>query len=172
MLHGAGGSGERSIDTVRAAAERLGFIVLAPSSRLASWDIISSRDYGPDVSAIDATLEQLFTEYRIDPERVAVGGFSDGASYALSLGLTNGSLFRRIIAFSPGFMNPSRAEGKPDIFISHGVADRVLPIDICSRTIVPRLERAGYKVDYVEFDGGHTVPPDLAHRAYQALAKD
>lgn len=31
-------------------------------------------------------------------------GFSDGASYALSLGLPNGNLFSHIVAFSPGFM--------------------------------------------------------------------
>ncbi len=31
-------------------------------------------------------------------------GFSDGASYALSLGVPNGDLFTHIVAFSPGFM--------------------------------------------------------------------
>jgi phospholipase/carboxylesterase len=35
---------------------------------------------------------------------VALGGFSDGASYALSLDLTNGDLFASLIAFSPGFI--------------------------------------------------------------------
>jgi phospholipase/carboxylesterase len=171
MLHGAGGSGRHSIDLVKAEADRLGIIVLAPSSSAASWDIISARRYGADVAAIDAALTTVFRDYAIDPSRVAIGGFSDGASYALSLGLANGSLFRRIIAFSPGFMQPGRTEGKPAIFISHGIADRVLPIDVCSRRMVPLLKRAGYDVDYVEFPGGHTVPPDLARRAYEAFAQ-
>ena len=30
--------------------------------------------------------------HAVDPARIAVAGFSDGASYALSLGLTNGTL--------------------------------------------------------------------------------
>ncbi|MDP8914653.1 MAG: phospholipase [Pseudomonadota bacterium] len=169
MLHGAGGSGQHGIDLVTRHADRLGLIVLAPSSRAQSWDMISNRSYGADVGPLDAALADVFNQYAVDPERVAVGGFSDGASYALSLGLINGDLFRRIIAFSPGFMKPMRAEGRPAIFISHGVRDQVLPIDICSRRLVPALRKGGYEVDYVEFQGGHTVPGDLARRAYEAL---
>ena len=133
--------------------------------------MISNRSYGADVAPLDESLAEVFAHYAVDPERVAVGGFSDGASYALSLGLINGSLFRRIIAFSPGFMKPSRVEGRPAIFISHGVQDQVLPIEVCSRRLVPALRKSGYEVDYVEFRGGHTVPEDLARRAYEALVR-
>ncbi len=170
MLHGAGGSGQHSMELVTEYAERLGFIVLAPSSRAPSWDIISAQSYGADVAPLDAALNRVFGEYAVDPKRVAVAGFSDGASYALSLGIINGALFSDIIAFSPGFMAPTRSEGRPRIFISHGVQDRVLPIDVCSRRLVPRLKAGGYKVDYREFPGGHTVPPDLARAAYQGFA--
>src|SRR6202030_4387442 len=52
------------------------------------------------------------------------------------------------------------------IYISHGTADTVLPIDRCSRRIVPALRAAGYEVTYEEFDGGHTVPPATADRAF------
>jgi predicted esterase len=34
---------------------------------------------------------------------LAVSGFSDGASYALSIGPANGDLFTHVMAFSPGF---------------------------------------------------------------------
>jgi phospholipase/carboxylesterase len=166
MLHGAGGTAQHSIDLARRHADRLGFIVYAPTSAAATWDIISGRSYGPDVATIDRALGAVFAGYAIDPKRVAVAGFSDGASYALSLGLTNGGLFTDIIAFSPGFMAPGEAKGRPEIFISHGIADRVLPIDVCSRRIVPLLKRAGYGVDYREFAGGHSVPPDLARAAF------
>jgi len=53
---------------------------------------------------------------------VAIQGFSDGASYALSLGLTNGDLFTHVIAFSPGFAAPAEQRGRPRIYVSHGVA--------------------------------------------------
>jgi predicted esterase len=41
----------------------------------------------------------------------------------------------------------------------------VLPIDRCSRRIVPTLRRAGYDVTQREFDGGHAVPPEVVHDA-------
>jgi predicted esterase len=101
----------------------------------------------------------------VDPAHVAVGGYSDGASYALSLGIMNGDLFTHVLAFSPGFMVPAEQRGSPRFFISHGTRDGWLPIDRCSRRIVPQLERAGYEVSYREFEGGHVVPPDIGHEA-------
>jgi phospholipase/carboxylesterase len=140
-------------------------LLLAPASRELTWDLLVGRRYGPDLALIDRALEQTFSRYAVAPERVAIGGFSDGASYALSLGITNGDLFTHVIAFSPGFMAPAGQTGSPRIFISHGTRDGVLPIDRCSRRIVPQLERAGYDVLYREFDGGHTISPDIASEA-------
>jgi phospholipase/carboxylesterase len=96
-----------------------------------------------------------------------VSGFSDGASYALSLGLANGELFGDVLAFSPGFMAPAALAGKPRIFMSHGVDDRVLPIDRCSRRIAPQLRAHGYDVDYREFPGPHVVPPEMGTAALE-----
>ena len=140
------------------------FILLAPDSRGPTWDLILA-DYGPDVALIDRALEQVFACLRIDSTRVALAGFSDGASYALSLGVLNGDLFTHIIAFSPGFMATTQQNGHPRIFVSHGVDDPVLPIKRCSRVIVPRLEALGYTVHYREFEGGHVIPPEIAQEA-------
>jgi hypothetical protein len=57
--------------------------------------------------------------------------FSDGASYALTLGLTNGDLLDSVLAFSPGFAAPMVTHGAPRVSISHSDDDRVLPIDRC-----------------------------------------
>jgi phospholipase/carboxylesterase len=105
------------------------------------------------------------THCAVDPTRIVIVGFSDGASYALLLGLTNGDLFTHLVGFAPGFSAPGRAHGAPNIYIAHGTHDRVLPIDRCSRRIVPPLERTGYAVQYHEFEGGHTVPPDIVSEA-------
>src|SRR3712207_7969114 len=43
--------------------------------------------------------------------------------------------------------------------------DAVLPIDRCSRRIVPALEDEGYDVTYREFDGGHEMPRDVREGA-------
>jgi len=101
---------------------------------------------------------------------VALAGVSDGASYALSLGIANGDVFTHLIAFSPGFVSPPGQQGQPRVFISHGTADPILPIDACSRRIAPGLHQAGYDVTYLEFDGGHTVPPEIANEAWNWFA--
>lgn len=164
LLHGAGGDARGGLSSLRHLADAYNLILVAPDSRGRTWDVIVS-DYGPDVSYIEGALQRVLGSYNVDLSRVAVGGFSDGASYALSLGIINGDLFTHVIAFSPGFMAVTEPQGSPDIFISHGVHDRVLPIDVCSRRIVPNLRHSGYDVDYREFDGPHTVPGDIAQEA-------
>jgi phospholipase/carboxylesterase len=164
MLHGAGGVAEHGMSLVRDLADAAGLLVLAPPARRQTWDVILGR-YGPDVTFIDEALAATFHRCAVDARRVAAGGFSDGASYALSLGLTNGDLFTHVMAFSPGFMAPANHVGEPDCYVSHGTRDQVLPIDRCSRRIVPALERAGYEVRYREFDGPHTVPNEIAREA-------
>ena len=164
ILHGAGGNARNGLLPFAPLADDEGdegLILPAVGSRSSTWNVIGG-DFGPDIAFIDRALEQTFGRYSVDPSHVAVEGFSDGASYALSIGITNGGLFSHIITFSPGFMVPRSQSGEPRIFISHGLHDRVLPIDRCSRRIVPRLRDAGYDVTHVEFDGPHTVPPGIA----------
>ncbi|HMJ54035.1 MAG TPA: alpha/beta hydrolase-fold protein [Polyangiaceae bacterium] len=128
-------------------------------------------DFGPDVKFVDNALTHLFARYAIDERHMAISGFSDGASYALTLGLSNGDLFTHILAFSPGFTNPPATCGRPDIYISHGAQDNVLPIGRCSRRIVPALKNAGYPVRYHEFDGPHAVPGTDRGRSHAVVRR-
>src|SRR5215203_2079863 len=166
LLHGAGEDARDGLAQLRGQADEAGLILLALSSRGLTWDSILARGrYGADVADIDWALEHAFTRCKVDPARVALAGYSDGASYALSLGLANGDLFSHVLAFSPGFLAPAGQTGSPRVFVSHGTRDGWLPIDRCSRRIVPRLQRAGYEVRYREFEGGHVVPPAVAREA-------
>ena len=162
LLHGAGGNAHHGIALLKDLADAAGLLLLAPDSRHATWDIIADDAYGPDVAFLDRALGQLFRDAVVDAAKVAIGGFSDGASYALSLGLTNGDLFTHVIAFSPGFMAPAEQRGRPRIFVSHGTQDKVLRIDPCSRRLAPLIRRAGHDLRYQEFEGPHTVPPEMA----------
>jgi phospholipase/carboxylesterase len=161
FLHGATQTGELMLRWIGSAATEAGVAVLAPDSRDITWDAIRG-DFGDDVAFLNRAIEHVFERLAVDPARVTLGGFSDGATYALSLGLANGDLFSRILAFSPGFLVSAPPLGRPSIFISHGRSDRILPIDQSSRIIVPRLRSAGYDVSFREFDGRHEVPPDIA----------
>lgn len=164
MLHGAGGKAQYGLAPFQSLADATGVVLLAVDSRLQTWDVILSR-YGPDIQFIDRALAYTFDRCAIDPTHLAIEGFSDGASYALSVGISNGNLFSHIIAFSPGFMTPVAQHGSPRIFISHGQQDGVLPIERCSRKIVPELQTADYQVSYREFNEGHIIPDEIAREA-------
>jgi phospholipase/carboxylesterase len=165
VLHGAGGSSESAVSTFPLADE-LGFIVLATDSRDWTWDSII-HGFGPDVEFLQRAFVFVSGRCAVDRRRLAMTGFSDGASYALSLGIGNGDVFGHILAFSPGVMQPAAAAGKPRIFISHGTADQTMPIDDTSRKFVPRLKALGYEVVYREFDGKHVLPPEIRREAYE-----
>ena len=63
----------------------------------------------------------------------------------------------------------SAQNGKPKIFVSHGRQDPILPIERCSRVIVPALMQDGYSVRFDEFDGGHRMPPEILDTAARWL---
>jgi predicted esterase len=167
LLHGAGGSGAGITQRMRPFADELGIAFVAPDSAEVSWD--RADRLTRDVAHIDAALAVAFRRINTAPDRVRIGGFSDGASYSLSVGLTNGDLFGRILALSPGFIDPARMRGKPEIYVTHGVRDQILAIERTSRRIVPVLERAGYTVHYHEFDGRHEAPAEICRPAFAWL---
>jgi predicted esterase len=169
LLHGAG----QSADLFASAPEHTnahGIVVLVPNSIGPTWDGIGGR-FGRDVSRLENLLEWTIDRVLIDPARICIGGFSDGASYALGLGLANGDLFTHVLAFSPGFIPSSAREGRPALFITHGTRDAILPIDRTSRRLVPVLEQAGYATEYHEFDGPHAMPSALVDQGLAWFAR-
>lgn len=165
LLHGAGGHAHDGLRILLHLADKDGLILVAPASHATTWDIIARRAYGADLVLVDSTLDHVFSHYAIDPQHIGIGGFSDGASYALTLGLANGDLFTHVLAFSPGFVGPITQRGRPAVFVSHGALDTVLPIDPCGRQVAHQLQEAGYDVRYEEFEGGHEIPPEVALQA-------
>jgi predicted esterase len=162
MLHGATQSAEDMFWYLGSAPEEARVAVLAPNSRDTTWDAIGGS-FGEDVEFLNRALERVFEMVAVDPARVSIGGFSDGASYGLSLGLINGDLFSRAVAFSPGFLISGTPHGdKPRIFISHGTHDHILPIDRCGRRVAAGLISRGYDVTFREFNGDHEIPADVA----------
>ena len=156
-MHGAGGDADNWNGSYPGRAEDRGMVFLAPDSHDYTWDMITnSRAFGPDVERLDAMLRHTFARCRIDPTRIALGGFSDGASYALSLGIGNGDLFSHLVAYSPGFyIVPDPVVGTPPVFISHGTFDTVLSFGNTRDRIVPGLRDSGHDVTFFEFAGGH-----------------
>ncbi len=169
-LHGGGGNAD-DVRYMFPLAEELGVVILTIDSRHNTWDGIDSP-FGPDVLFIDEALQYTFERVAIDPQRVGIGGLSDGAAYALALGRSNGNLFTHLVAVAPGYLEPPvPVRGKPEIYVAHGSRDNVYSVSGSRDFIVPGLKRAGYKVTYLEFDGPHWVPAPGARRILEWLAK-
>lgn len=176
LLHKSGGSPKEWLagsESFAPYAEKGGFVILAPESPSQSWGT-GPKTWGYDYVAINRALEEAFARCPIDRNRLAIGGFSDGASYALSLGLANGDIFGYIVAFSPGFIVKAHARGRigknnevqiPLVYLAHGTADNVLPIASTSRIFASSLKKNGYNVTFQEFSGSHHLSRQVVEQA-------
>ena len=162
-LHGAYEQGIWMVNVWKTLAEETGFIVLAPSSMKKSWDLTAVFYPSPsnpvdEEAPIIKAVSWVKGRYNIDGKRVAVEGFSDGGSMTLYMAL-NHKEFCAAMPNSPGGMGKKALAGhKPPFWITHGDADKVLPV-ANARAISKNLKAAGYSVTYTEFKGGHHVFP-------------
>jgi len=162
LLHGAGQQAGDVLKRMQPAAKDRGVVILAPQAARHTWDIIRDASgsggeprFSDDAQRIDAALAALFRKITIDPARVAIAGFSDGASYALSLGPRNPGLFTHVMAFSPGGVAPFSDAACARVFISHGRKDPILPFAGAAQSIVPGFRSGGFDVRFEPFDGVH-----------------
>jgi phospholipase/carboxylesterase len=160
-LHGAGSGGAPGgLYAFRGAWDVPGLVIVAPAAAGSAWTLGET-----DVRFVDRALQRAFARCRVDARRVAVGGFSSGAGIALWLGLSNGDLFRGVIALSGDGSLPDTRLGKPRVFVAHGALDDVIPTEHGGDVIVRELRGEGYAVMYRRFTGGHRVVPSIARDA-------
>lgn len=171
-LHGGGQRGDFWMSGYGALTDAAGIVLIAPESATLSWDAIETNRFSRDMLMLNAVIAETFDRVDIDASRIALIGFSDGASYALSLGLSNGDNIRRVVAHSPGTYIDVPRHGSPDFFVSHGTNDGVFFIEDTSEVIVPLLRGYGDTVSYVEFNGAHEIPPAIASQAVSWLASE
>lgn len=176
LLHGSGDRGHTMIRAFRDLAEEHGVILLAPDALDYSWDIMVAGarlrgvtrvpDWGPDVDRIDSALDAAFANFSVDPDRISLVGFSDGAGYGLSLGANNADLFETVIAFAPGLLMRVNGEGRGRVMLVHGERDEVLPVKPTKEIFAPALRQVGFNVELRLFDGGHVMPQKLREEAF------
>ena len=175
-LHGAGGEAAEVLAAFRADADANHFILVLPQSKGPTWDMIEDLQsrlgvemnvqprYGKDLKALDLALADLFARVAVDPARVGIMGFSDGATYAVSVGTANPQLFHTVIAYSPGPAFPTRFDATQRIFISHAEEDPVLPYST-TRGMVAKMRVKKMPVMFESFHGGHEVPKAIHAKA-------
>lgn len=154
-LHGSGGVAYDCFSWFKSYANFHKFLILAPTSRKDTWDV-ELGPIGPDAAFIDKAMDWVCRRYPVDPAHLAVAGYSDGASYALCMGLQNGDLFTDVMAFEAIKFSAPDAQGRPRIFFSHGQMDEGTPLSNCLQ-MVRQLKAMGYDVALDVHPKGHIV---------------
>lgn len=164
FLHGASRSVLPYVEAHRAAAGEAGVAIVAPYSASDTWDGVYG-DYDEDVASLDLVMQWVFYQLPVHPRAVVMTGFSDGAVYALAVGRANGAIFSRIAAYAPHRLLETDVQGLPPVLVSHGTDDTIVPWGVSAEQIVPVLREKGHEVEFVSFEGGHSVPQALMSAA-------
>ena len=116
LVHGRGGSAADILNLAN-SLEISSFAYLAPQAATGSWYpnsfLMPLERNEPGLSSALATLEDLMKDLErqgISPEKVILGGFSQGACLALEYAARHARRFGGVFAFSGGLIGP---EGTP-----------------------------------------------------------
>jgi len=123
---------------------------------------------------LQGCIEALLAGSGLGPERVVLGGFSQGGMLATDLALhwehrpaaLVGLSSVPITADTWRKLAPRRA-GLP-VILSHGRQDPILPYSE-GEALRDLLAAAGLAVEFIPFDGPHTVHPDALDRVAELL---
>jgi predicted peptidase len=162
VLHGAGRQDEMLVKACRDEPEKRDALFLVPRSLLPTWDLIASPER-PDLDFLEYAYDLIYRRYPVDAGRQALLGYSDGASYALSVGLSNPHLFRAVMGWAAGFiaLDPTfnlDADRKPAVLLEYGTHDQLFPFERVAVPMRENLRKAGYTVEFRVDQGGKHWP--------------
>jgi phospholipase/carboxylesterase len=187
LLHGAGHGHLEGVQRNEAVAEARGIVLLGPSSRGPTWDVVTEAQEPPsttsplarrqsdrysgsvDADRIEAAIAALSKVVPVDRAHTVIAGISDGATMALAMGMMRSHEFSAVIAWSPGIgiRAASPARGRK-VYVSHGRRDPMLSFDLTCGAIVPLLQGEGAAVTFLPFDGAHEAPMPVKDAFFDA----
>ena len=174
LLHGMGSNEDDLPQLVQDFKEQCHiFSVRGPITQKPGYAFFTIQEIGkPERAIFDKVLVALqrfmleaIDEYQIDPNKVYVLGFSQGAILAQSLAFSMGNLIRGVVALSgytPKFVTEEYAIRPVDhlrIFISHGEYDYVIPLQWGVES-KETFEQFGATVAFKQYQDGHGVTPE------------
>jgi phospholipase/carboxylesterase len=167
VLHGAGRQDEAHAKAYRDEPERRQALFLIPRSYHPTWDLIAGAGR-IDVEFLEYAYDLVYRRYPVDMDRQAIVGYSDGASYGLSIALSNPRIFRAVMAWAAGFVavdpsqfDPAQSDDgspRPDLLLEYGTHDQVFPFEQIAVPMRRNLEAAGYSVVFRVDEGGRHWP--------------
>lgn len=120
--------------------------------------LVSARD------KMSALLREV--ERTLAPTKLLLGGFSQGAMLSLDVALHTEQALAGLVLLSTTQLAAAEwatryaaRRGLP-VFMSHGTQDELLPFFVSAK-LRDQLQASGLEVDWVEFVGGHAIPPSV-----------
>jgi phospholipase/carboxylesterase len=176
MLHGWGG--DESVMWIFKQVVPRGVAIITPRAPLALesggyvWFERDGRPGEPDSGAFQEALDRLehflgrLPElYPVDPERMILISFSQGAMLSNSLALSRPGWVRGVASLAGAVprlpdvaVRAGSLAGLP-VFIAHGLEDELVPVD-AARRARDMFTRAGAIVSYGEYAVGHKLDPE------------
>ena len=171
LMHGMG-SNEQDILTLASGLEKDAYIfgIRGPIEQPPGFAYFTIEGFGKPhrsvfddtVRKLEAFIENALSTYAIDPEKVFLGGFSQGAILSMTLALMMGKRIKGVMAFSgyvPLFVKEEYSKQRTSdlhIFISHGEMDPVFPL-AWGEANRDYFEKLGAAVTYNAYPTGHTI---------------
>lgn len=127
-----------------------------------SRDVCTEQDLHNSVEVLDKFIDEVFDCYNFSDRSNKMLGFSQGGGMTYRCGLTKPDRFDQLVGLSASMPNPeSLLSSLPmnttqRIFIAHGTADSVVPIENAEDTN-NFLHDQGYDVTYKTYDMGHEI---------------
>jgi phospholipase/carboxylesterase len=137
-----------------------------------AWFTVGPDGPDPDelatsASALGDAISALLERFALGPERLVLGGFSQGGAMALAVALDPTVAARPGAVASLGAylphrdldQNPALLAGRP-VLVAHGADDEVVDA-LLGRSTAKALHRAGALVTWEEVPGGHVAAGPL-----------
>ena len=139
--------------------------------------------FSDDIQAIDSRekisefIDEAIAAYPVDPDNVTLVGFSQGCILSLAVALSYPEKIKNVVGLS-GYINPeiikkgieNRDFSHLSVYLSHGVADQVIPVQWARKTS-PFLDSLGIANVYSEYPVGHGVAPQNFRELQNWLVK-
>src|SRR6056297_296417 len=176
VLHGRGANEEDLLPIAQELPEEYHVVSLRAPDRLQggyTWYDLDLSAGGlhqsqpdPDgfrrsLDLVDESVDAAVEAYGLDPDRIGLLGFSQGAITSLSLLLESPADYRWVVALH-GYLPASHRDLDPEgmahkpVFIAAGSADQIIP-DARTEAAAERFEELGAAVEYTAYDAPHGV---------------
>ena len=168
VLHGAGRQDEMLVKACRGEPERRQALFFVPRSVAPTWDLITGNGRA-DLDFLHYAYDLIYRRYPVAANAQCLIGYSDGASYALSLGLSNPGFFSALMVWAAGFvvLDPATADAaarKPRLYLEYGTHDELFGFEQIALPMKRNLEKAGYDVTFSVDEGGRHWPSGTFQR--------